>query len=672
MSADAGGSELRTPSDIGDALTTKSASIFALAARDGDVDSDRNSGYGVYFHDTRFLDRSILRLNGQRLAVLLSESDGAISTCELTNPEMQLRSEVTLSKNRIGIRRQRHLSDKVLETVRVSNYGPNEVEAELQYRFGAEFESMFAIRGYTTGRRGELHQPRWEDGRLCYRYDGADGRRRTTAELCDEGQGDLEARPPVRRRDLLGKVTVETDNPLFNRVLDRSFADLRTLVTRQKDETYFAAGVPWFVALFGRDSIVTSLQTLAYDPSIAANTLELLAKYQGMRLDDYHDEEPGKILHELRVGEMAQLGEVPQTPYYGTADATPLFITLMAEYLRWTADLDLWKRLRPNVARALRWIDDYGDTDGDGFVDYKGRSSRGSRNQGWKDSGNSIRNRDGSLAEPPIALVEVQAYVYRARLDAAWLFEQDGDDERAASLKSEAEDLRRRFLHAFWMPSREYLAVALQKAGRQVECVTSNPGQALWSGIVSPERASAVVRMLMDEAMFSGWGVRTVARGEAAYNPIDYQVGAVWPHDNSLVAAGLKRCGHGGEASRIFSAIFDAATHFEQFRLPEVFAGIARDEYPSPVRYPVACSPQAWSAGALPYLLQTALGLEADAPKGQLRISHPELPAWLEELTISGLAVGEGRADLEYRRLGERTYVAVKHREGELDVHILE
>jgi glycogen debranching enzyme len=262
--------------------------------------------------------------------------------------------------------------------------------------------------------------------------------------------------------------------------------------------------------------------------------------------------------------------------------------------------------------------------------------------------------------------------VYRAKLEAAWLFEQDGDGERAARLRAEAEDLRERFLDAFWMPSREYFAVALQKGGRQADSVTSNPGQALWSGIVTAERAEAVSRVLMEEAMFSGWGVRTLAKGEAAYNPIDYQVGAVWPHDNALIAAGLKRCGHGREASRIFSAIFDAATRFEQFRLPEVFSGIGRDEYPSPVRYPVACSPQAWSAGALPYLLQTALGLEADALKGELRISQPDLPAWLEELRLSGLAVGRGRVDLEYRRLGERTYVAVEDREGELDVHILE
>ncbi|PZR97532.1 MAG: amylo-alpha-1,6-glucosidase [Candidatus Nephthysia bennettiae] len=695
----------RSLSDIRDALTTKSASIFVLAAEDGDVDTDLNAGYGVFFNDTRFLDRCSLRLGGKPLAVLLSSAEDNESVCELTNPEFQLRRGQTVGKNRIGIRRERRLDEEVIETVTVTNFGSTELTTSLEFGFAASFESMFAIRGAERDKRGKLHEPRWDGDCLRFRYDGADGRRRTTtlrfspapsshsassatfqvrlaagastalrvtAELRDEGQGELETSPGHRRSKLLREVTVETDNPFFDRALTRSFDDLRTLVTRQKQETFFAAGVPWFVALFGRDSLITALQTLAYDPSIAAHTLELLAKYQGDKVDDYRDEQPGKILHELRVGEMANLEEVPQTPYYGSVDATPLFVVLMAEYLRWTGDLALWKRLRPNVERALEWIDNFGDSDGDGFLDYSTRSSRGSRNQGWKDSGNSIRNRDGSLAEPPIALVEVQGYVYRAKLDAAWLFEQDGDEGLGARLRAEAEELRSHFENAYWMPDRKYLAVALQKDGRQAQCVTSNPGQALWSGIVSPEHAGSVVEVLMSDAMFSGWGVRTLAKGEVAFNPIDYQVGSVWPHDNSLIAAGLRRYGYHDQASRIFSSIFEAAAHFERSRLPEVFAGFPRELYPAPVRYPVACSPQAWSAGALPYLLQSALGLVGKATAAELEVRQPALPDWLHEVSISNLSVGRGRIDLKYRRSGGTTFVAVKRREGEVNVQIEE
>jgi glycogen debranching enzyme len=322
------------------------------------------------------------------------------------------------------------------------------------------------------------------------------------------------------------------------------------------------------------------------------------------------------------------------------------------------------------VERALDWIDRYGDSDGDGFVDYQMRSTNGSINQGWKDSGDSIRNKDGSLAEPPIALVEVQGYVYRAKMGVAWLFEQDGDQPRAARLRAEAADLQQRFEDAFWMPAENYFAVALQNGGRQARCVTSNPGQALWSGIVSADKAKAVAAVLMSDPMFSGWGVRTVALDEAAYNPIEYQLGSIWPHDNSFVAAGLKRYGHAQEASRIFSSIFAAATRFEQYRLPEVFSGFSRQQYPEPVHYPVACRPQAWSSGAVPYLLQSALGIGANAKATELEISQPVLPNWLNEVSVSNLMLAGKRIDLEYRRSGGTTFVAVKRRDGDVKVHV--
>jgi glycogen debranching enzyme len=322
------------------------------------------------------------------------------------------------------------------------------------------------------------------------------------------------------------------------------------------------------------------------------------------------------------------------------------------------------------VERALKWIDTYGDSDGDGFVDYETHSSKGGRNQGWKDSSNGIVNSDGSLAEPPIGLVEVQGYVYRAKLDAAWLLRCDGDHHLAAELEKQAQTLQRRFREVFWMRDRRYLALGLQKGARLIESINSNPGQALWSGIASMAHARAVTSTLMADSMFSGWGIRTLAEAEAAFNPIDYQVGSVWPHDNALIAAGFKRYGRDREALRVFSAMFDAAARFPDFRLPEVFAGFSRERYPVPVQYPVACSPQAWSAATLPFLLVTVLGLNADATHGVLEVTRPHLPEWLGEVTLAGLCVGETRLSLSFRRTEEATLVALHDRRGTVDLRI--
>jgi glycogen debranching enzyme len=691
-------------SDLGVPLTTKASGVFALCAPNGDFDNQVNNGYGLYFHDTRFLEVARLRINRQPLAILLSSAEDDVFSSELTNPELDLGHGQALAKDRIGIRRRRALSKTISETIEVANYSSDPVRLTLDLEFDASFESMFLIRGASPGKRGYLHDPRWSGKTLTFRYDGADARVRTTTltfdrlpsrrrhgtcsfdvdlpaadrttvkitiDLEDRGSGALENRPTgTMPHPPLHEVQVETDNPLFDRILKRSFDDLRMLLMREREETFFAAGVPWYVALFGRDSIITALETLAYDPAIASNTLTLLAKYQGQRTDAWRDEEPGKILHELRVGEMADLHEVPQTPYYGTVDATPLFIVLLAEYVRWTGDLDLWRRLRKNMEAALDWIDRHGDHDGDGFTDYRSKSGKGMVNHGWKDSGNSIRNRDGSLATPPIALVEVQGYVYRAKLDAAWLLRQDGSAERAQQLEAEANDLRDRFKNAYWIPREKYFAVALQRGGKRAESITSNPGQALWSGIVDYAQAEAVAKRLLGKQMFNGWGIRTLEEGEASYNPIDYQVGSVWPHDNAMIARGLKRYGFDDQALTVFSAVYEAATRFEHYRLPELFAGFSRAQYDVPVRYPVACSPQAWAAGAIPYLLQSVLGIVPDALGRQLDIRRPCLPPWLGSVVLRGLRVGDASLDLCYQRSGKDTLVALLDRKGDVSVRI--
>jgi len=693
--------------DLNDTLTTKAGGVFCLCARDGDLDVAVNGSHGLYFHDTRFLELDSLRLDDQPLTVLLSSAvEDDRSVCELTNPDLELADGTVLPKERLSIRRERALGREVVETIEVRNFGPEPVGCRLDLRFAASFDDMFVIRGAAVGKRGRLHRPAWTSSGLLLRYDGADKRTRTTRigfapppsakgpgpvatyklaleagdratvrltiSLEDHGPGALETKPVFSRRGeaSFATVSVKSDNELFDQVLARSFEDLRMLATRERRETFFAAGVPWFVCLFGRDSIVTALQTLAYDARVAAETLLLLAKYQGRRHDAWRDEEPGKILHELRVDEKANLNEVPQTPYYGTIDATPLFVCLLAEYVRWTGDLALFRKLSDNVEQALRWIDDVADHDGDGFVDYESRSSKGLANQGWKDSGNAITNQDGSPVVPPVALVEVQGAVYRAKLDAAWLYRLEGDVARARQLERAAKTLRAHFQRAYWLPRRRFLAVALQDGGRPAASITSNAGQALWSGIVDPTHAGPVATRLLSTPMFSGWGIRTLAVGEAAFNPIDYQVGAVWPHDNSLIAAGLKRYGFEQEALRVFTAIYETATRFPSYRLPEVFAGFARERYPEPVRYPVACSPQAWAAGSLPFLLQTALGLTPDATRRELLIRQPALPDWLGEVTVTGLQVGEANVDLRFRRSGGATRVRASRPRGKLRVRV--
>ena len=423
-------------------------------------------------------------------------------------------------------------------------------------------------------------------------------------------------------------------------------------------ESYFAAGVPWFVALFGRDSIITALQTLAYDSRIAGQTIQLLAEYQGKEVNPWREEEPGKILHELRVGEMAHLNEIPHTPYYGTIDATPLWLVLIGKHAAWTGDIGVFENLRPQVEAALNWIDKYGDRDGDGYVEYECTTERGLLNQGWKDSGDGIVNADGSLATPPIALIEVQGYVYEAKLEMASLYRRVGEEDRADQLEQQAHDLRVRVNRDFWS-SDGYYALALQGAdNRQAAVLSSNAGHACWSGIAEKEQARKVAEHLLSEEMFNGWGIRTLSAKALRYNPLAYHLGTVWPHDNSLIAAGCKRYGLDDAALRVFAGLMEAAMHFEAVR-PELFGGFARGDYGIPVSYPVACQPQAWSAGAIPYLLTTVLGLEPDGFEYRLRIVRPKLPKGVNRIEVHGLQVGKGRTDLLFERKGEEIAVRV-------------
>ena len=466
---------------------------------------------------------------------------------------------------------------------------------------------------------------------------------------------------------------IRSDGELLDLSIRRSIADLRLLRNDGplQGEHYVAAGVPWFATLFGRDSIITSLQVLPFMPDIARETLRVLADWQATEDDPDRDMEPGKILHELRVGELARTGELPHRPYYGSVDATPLWLILLDETFRWTGDMELVKSLWPNALAALRWIDEFGDRDGDGFVEYERRTPAGLLNQGWKDSGDALRHRDGSLAQAPIALVEIQGYVYDAKRRMAELAERIGDRDLATRLTGEADLLRTRFDAAFWMPDLGYYAVALDRDKRQVGSITSNPGHCLWSGIVPKERVNAVVDRLLDPSMDCGWGIRTYAAGQPGYNPVGYHTGTVWPHDNALIAAGMKRVGRHDAADRIASRIFEAAQHSPDFRLPELFCGFDRGLADVPVPYPVACSPQAWSAATSLSLLQTMLGMHADAAHDILELDRPHLPAWLGKVTVHELRVGERTVDLLFHRWrGNTTSAEVLRRDGPLQLVI--
>jgi glycogen debranching enzyme len=433
---------------------------------------------------------------------------------------------------------------------------------------------------------------------------------------------------------------------------------------------YVAAGVPWFATLFGRDTIITALEALPFMPDLAVDTLRVLAEWQATERDPKRDMAPGKILHELRSGEMVRTGEIPHGPYYGSVDATPLWLVLLGQTFRWTGDLGLVRELWPNVLAALAWIDGDGDIDGDGFVEYLRGDERGLFNQGWKDSSDAIRHRDGSIARPPIALVEVQGYVYDAKLRIAELARLLGEPDLATRLETEAADLRRRFDAAFWMPDAGYYAVALDADKRPVGSITSNPAHGLWSGIVPDERVAAVAARLVSPDLDSGWGIRTYAAGQPGFNPIGYHTGSIWPHDNAIAAAGLKRAGRHDEADRIATRIFEAARDSPEFRLPELFCGFTRDPSSVPVPYPVACSPQAWAAAAPLSLLQTMLGMHPRASEGILELDRPHLPTWLGKVTVHNLRVGAETVDLLFHRWRGTTSAEVLRRSGDLDLII--
>ncbi|HEY1213352.1 MAG TPA: amylo-alpha-1,6-glucosidase, partial [Bryobacteraceae bacterium] len=435
--------------------------------------------------------------------------------------------------------------------------------------------------------------------------------------------------------------SVESDLPLFDQLYNRGLQDLRVLLTDLGHGQFPVAGLPWYSVPFGRDSLIAALQMLSAEPNIARGTLLTMAAYQGTQEDVWRDEEPGKIMHEIRYGDLALTNQIPFTPYYGTIDATPLFLLLAAEYVQWTGDTALIEQLMPNIERALNWIDTYGDADGDRFVEYYQKSSKGIANQGWKDSGDSVVHRNGDYAKAPIALAEVQGYVYQAKTKLAPILRKLGKDQLADELAHSAEELRERFEANFWMEDEGFYAIALDADKKQVQSVTTNPGHVLMSGMLQPERAQAVVRRLIAADMFSGYGIRTMSTDSAGYNPMSYHDGSIWPHDNSLVLLGMSRCDYKTETLQVIEGLMKASESFEYHRLPELYCGYDESNG-EPVPYPVACSPQAWAAGTPLVFLQAILGIEPDTLCGTIRL-NPVLPTGMTQLVVRNMTVAQGK-----------------------------
>ena len=673
----------------------KHGDTFAVFDRYGDIENVGLPEFGIYHHDTRFLSRLALRLGSYRPLLLSStvKEDNALLTVDLTNPDVAQPNEVIVPRGTLHLFRSKMLWDAVCyDHFRLHNYGRQPIQLSLMFELEADFVDLFEVRGLDRKQRGTLHPPQIDGNVIEFSYEGLDGHLRRTHVSCDPEptelapghvRYDLRIEPgraaefelliqcdsngvrngngksgSVRYREAVTRLAtsfdaerarapeIATSNTQFNDWIQRSIADLHLLRTETGHGAYPYAGIPWFCTPFGRDGIITALQCLWYDPAIARGVLSFLSATQAERDNPAQDAQPGKILHEARAGEMAALSEVPFGRYYGSVDGTPLFVLLAGAYQQRTADTEFSRHIWPHVVRALEWIDHYGDQDGDGFVEYARRTPQGLVQQGWKDSVDSIFHADGSLADGPIALCEVQSYVYAAKLAAAQLARAVAhEDALADELTRQAERLRDAFEERFWCEDIGTYALALDGQKRLCRVRTSNPGHCLYTGIVSPERARRVAATLLDDLSFSGWGVRTVAANEARYNPMSYHNGSVWPHDNSLIAAGFARYALREEASRVLGAMFDASRWFELHRLPELFCGFHRRSGESPTLYPVSCAPQAWAAGAALLLLQSCLGLEPQGEPAELLVD-PVLPPFLREIQINGLRVGETPVDL--------------------------
>lgn len=697
----------------------KNNGIFLVTDQSGNVISDNTSGYGLYLDDTRFLSRMELKINNIDIINLLSSTEAGHSSIIIaTNPLMyDIRdSEKQIFQETVEIKRESIIYGAYFETITIANFNSVDVGVRLELFFGADFLDMFEVRnisGVIKGTQGEsisnldtlsyVYQDTTgatlateiefieenpiiiESNRVMFEFDIAAGKRvfvkfqirlRSTASLPEK----ISAYDYVQAFE---KVLVDdknwtnntsyflSNNEDFNEMLNRSHRDINMLITRAYYGEYIAAGIPWFTTLFGRDSLITARQALILNPDIAKKILETLAKFQGKEVNDWRDEEPGKIPHEIRFGELARSNKIPHSPYFGSVDSTMLWIILLYEYFKWTDDRETLEKLWQNALNCLMWMDKY-VLKLNGFAAYKTRSVEGLRNQGWKDSWNSCMHQDGSIADLPIALTEVQGLFYLARVNLAELAQYMGETELNKRLLIEARDFKERFHRHYWIDEIQYYAMGLDGNNNPLKVISSNPGQCIETGIIDNYYANIIADRLFQPDMFSGWGIRTLSKKEVAYNPMSYHNGSVWPHDNSIIASGLSKIKRIDLALVTTTAIFDAARLIFYKRLPELFCGFTREyrRQDPPVMYPVACSPQAWAAGSVFMFIQSMLSLYPDAQKNELVVNNPVIPNWMSYLRIENLRIGKSSLDIEFRRTGKGFVTDILEKRGNLDIII--
>src|SRR2546421_854713 len=699
-------------------IVLKENRIMMVSDEMGNIPAGNISGCGLYHSDTRFLSVYEFRLNRLQPILLSSSTDESyVATFQMINPVLEVDGgKRTIPQQVLSIRRSRFIYGGLHERIGIQNCGPEPVDLECELLFGADFLDLFEVKADSRGQvLRYLGTPRpLEGGRhgLSFIYDGLDGITRRTEVVFHT--------PPTHRHEarvgwnfhlepkqtqtlvvdvipLLGEseptleylyddallalqrsyrhwndelTRVSTDNAFLSRgLLRRSQMDLRILVEEFDTGLLPMAGIPWFSAPFGRDALITSIQTLMLNPEIARGTLRYLAARQGRQVDLAREEEPGKILHEIRYGELANLKQIPHTPYYGSVDSTPLFLVCAVEMMDWLNDQDLFVELLPALLNALAWVDRYGDADQDGFVEYAERASGGVRNQGWKDSSDSLLYPDGRPVELPAALVEVQGYVYQAKVGLSRILERLGQSALAERLAGEAAELRRRFELKFWLDAEQFYAQGLDRHKSPIPSITSNPAHCLWAGIIDPERAELLRDRLMAPDMFSGWGIRTLSTDSPHYNPMSYHNGTVWPHDNSIAVAGLRRYRHADAAGQVIDGIMEAGIRMPNHRLPELFCGFRRDtRYNNgPAEYLVSCNPQAWGAGAAFHLMQTALGIVPDTTAGRVYL-NPIPFGQARSVEVRGMRLGSGKLSFKVGYNGDRPHVEVLEKPDDLTV----